>query len=194
MRETSRYHKTGEELKQEQRSVEAAQQDPSRFEPLYHTYYEPIFRFIYQRVGDRDTTADLTSQVFLKALSQLKKYRFRGVPFSSWLYRIAQHEVYEAFRREKARHCLSLTTLQAHEMLDEIDDTRQEAHLELLLRLLPDLPQEDLQLIELRFFEKRPFREIGLILDITENNAKVRTHRILEKLKRMFQTSLRHET
>ena len=41
-------------------------------------------------------------------------------------------------------------------------------------------------LIEMRFFEKRSFREIGEILEITENNAKVKTFRALEKLKQIF--------
>jgi RNA polymerase sigma-70 factor (ECF subfamily) len=46
-------------------------------------------------------------------------------------------------------------------------------------------------MIEWRFFEKRSFREIGDILGITENNAKVRGHRSLEKLKRLFKSHIR---
>jgi RNA polymerase sigma-70 factor (ECF subfamily) len=48
------------------------------------------------------------------------------------------------------------------------------------------LKEKDLQLIELRFFEKRSFKEIGEILDITENNAKVKSFRALEKLKQLY--------
>jgi len=43
-----------------------------------------------------------------------------------------------------------------------------------------------MQLIELRFFEKNAFLEIGEIMGITENNAKVRTYRILDKLKQFL--------
>ena len=43
-----------------------------------------------------------------------------------------------------------------------------------------------MQLIELRFFEKRSFKEIGEILELTENNAKVKTFRAIEKLKQLF--------
>ena len=45
-----------------------------------------------------------------------------------------------------------------------------------------------MQLIELRFFEKRSFKEMGEILELTENNAKVKTFRALEKLKTLFLT------
>ena len=48
------------------------------------------------------------------------------------------------------------------------------------------MKETDIQLIEMRFFEKRNFREIGEILDLTENNAKVKTFRAIDKLKQLF--------
>ncbi len=64
-----------------------------------------------------------------------------------------------------------------------MDDQEQKKKLLQCLSLLKD---GDLQLIELRYFEKRSYREIGEILEITENNAKVRTFRALERLKKLF--------
>ena len=49
-----------------------------------------------------------------------------------------------------------------------------------------ELEEEDMQFIEMRFFEKRAFKEIADIFGITENNAKVKTYRILEKLKKII--------
>ena len=46
------------------------------------------------------------------------------------------------------------------------------------------LNSQDLQLVEMRYFEKRPFKEIAEILEITEVNAKVRMYRVIEKLKK----------
>ena len=48
------------------------------------------------------------------------------------------------------------------------------------------LPDAEMQMLELRFFEKKSFAEVGEIIGITENNAKVRTYRILDKLKINF--------
>ena len=56
----------------------------------------------------------------------------------------------------------------------------------MLLKVLPLLKESQLQLIEMRFFEKRSFREMGEILDLTENNAKVKTFRALIKLKELY--------
>ncbi|MBL7885021.1 MAG: sigma-70 family RNA polymerase sigma factor, partial [Bacteroidia bacterium] len=54
-----------------------------------------------------------------------------------------------------------------------------------IVSIISELPEDELQLIEMRFFEKRAFKEIGEILNITENNAKVKTYRIIEKLKKI---------
>ena len=51
---------------------------------------------------------------------------------------------------------------------------------------LAKMKEKDMQLIEMRFFEKRSFREIGEILEITENNAKVKAFRAIEKLKQLI--------
>ena len=48
------------------------------------------------------------------------------------------------------------------------------------------MKDHQLQLIEMRFFEKRSFKEIGEIVGLTENNAKVKTFRALVKLKEIF--------
>jgi RNA polymerase sigma-70 factor, ECF subfamily len=191
MLSTSKYHKTESQLSEENSQVEAAKKNPARFEPLYNRYYEQIFRFIFQRIDDRETAFDLTSQVFLKALTNLHKYEFRGVPFASWLYRIAQNEVFEAHRANQANRTINIETKQAYLMLDEMEGGHDEELFDLLKKVLPLLPEDDFQMIEMRYFEKRSFREIGEILGITENNAKVKGHRTLEKLKKLFKSHIR---
>lgn len=178
-----------DELNVEWQEVQAAQADPRAFKPLYQRYYEPIFRFIYRRCEDEATAADICSQVFLKALKKLKTYEFRGLPFSAWLYRIASNEVTMFYRQQKRERTVSADTSIYHELVDEdsihVDDTPEEESLEQMLRsALQSLKPEELSLIELRFFEQRPFAEIADILGISEANAKMRTYRILDRLRK----------
>ena len=70
--------------------------------------------------------------------------------------------------------------------MDEMDEDQSEINKKILFRALGKLKEEPLQLIEMRFFERRSFKEIGEILNITENNAKVKCFRALEKLKKYF--------
>jgi RNA polymerase sigma-70 factor (ECF subfamily) len=105
-----------------------------------------------------------------------------GLPFSSWLFRIARNELYDLHRQSKINMVLSIEKRGVGEMISELGSEEKADHSN-LYAALAQLDEDDMELIELRFFEKRHFKEIGEILDITENNAKVRTYRTLDKLK-----------
>lgn len=175
---------SAEDMQEEWQLIQAAQADPTLFRPLYNQYYEPIFRFIFRRTADEARTADICSQVFLKAMQRLPGYEFKGVPFSAWLYRIASNEVAQHFRNRQKNRVVSIEDSSFSDMIEEIDELPNEQIRTQLLQALDQLKETDLQLIELRFFEQRPFKEIADILGITESNAKVKTYRILERLKK----------
>ncbi|GAB4140622.1 MAG: RNA polymerase sigma factor [Bacteroidia bacterium] len=173
-------------MQEEHLLVEQAKQDPAHFRPLYDKYYERIFLYVFQRVEDKETAFDITSQVFLKAMQSLHKYEFKGVPFASWLYRIAKSEVYTLFRQQQVKRVVNMETGSLKDMMDEIEEDQYDPYLEILKESITELDEQDIQLIEMRFFEKRAFKEIAEILDITENNAKVKTYRVLERLKKIL--------
>lgn len=190
MQKNSRYHQTHLQLINENSIVEEAKKDPRKFEVLYSKYFEQIFRYVYQRMDDIDTANDVTSQVFYKAITKLHKYEYRGVPFSSWLYRIAMSEVYQWFKDNKAKRTVNMDSQGIFNLMkddenspDYFEDEETSVMKELLIKAIAQLPENELQIIELRYFEKRSYKEIGEILDITENNAKVKAYRIVSKLR-----------
>ncbi len=175
-----------EAMQKEWLEIQAAQKDPARFRPLYNRYFEAIFRYVYNRTLNEELSADLCSQVFLKALQRLNTYTFQGVPFSAWLFRIASNEVAQHFRRTKKKRVVSVDEAALSELLDDTAEENREQLKQLMIKSLNLLRPHDLQIIEMRFFEQRPFKEIADILDITESNAKVRTYRVLERLKKIM--------
>lgn len=178
------YHHTEDKLKEELKWVQYAKEDPRGFEPLYNKYYEQIFRYIYQRMDDKELAFDVTSQVFLKAMNNIHRYEYRGVPFASWLYRIAKSELYQSFRDKKARRTVNVESMHIFEMIEDWEEDKSDENRKVLLDAIKTLKEEEVQMVEMRFFEKRSFREIGEILDITENNAKVKAHRVIKKLRK----------
>lgn len=186
MEVVSKYHFTREDMQQEQILVEAAKQDPEQFRGLYNRYYERIFLYVWQRIDDKEVAHDVTSQVFLKAMQNLYKYEFKGVPFASWLYRIAKSEVYTVLRKQQTQRTVNIDSVGMGDMVSEMDEDAYAEWMPVLSAAVAELEEDDLQMVEMRFFEKRPFKEIADILDITENNAKVKTYRILEKLKKIL--------
>jgi len=81
---------------------------------------------------------------------------------------------------------VNVETYQLYDVSEEVCDENDIDMKVLLVEKLSLIKEDDLQLIEMRFFEKRSYREIGDILELTENNAKVKTFRALEKLKKMI--------
>ena len=180
------YHQTKDRLMDEMSLITSAKKDPERFGPLYTKYHDQIFRYIYQRMDDQELAFDVTSQVFIKAMKNLHKYEYRGVPFSSWLYRIAKSELYQAFRDRKARKTVNVENMHIFEMIEEFEEDTSSENKAKLISCLSKMNENDMQMLEMRYFERRSYKEIGEILDITENNAKVRSFRALEKMKKLF--------
>ncbi|MBI1769980.1 MAG: sigma-70 family RNA polymerase sigma factor [Bacteroidetes bacterium] len=172
---------------EETETIEAAKNDPARFRTLYEKYFKRIFLFVYHRVEDRDLASDLTSQIFLKAMQRIHQFNFRGLPFSSWLYRIAINECTDYFRRSKRSKVVYVEDIPFHHLFEEMFPEDPQSQLENKLHLvLQQLQPDELQIIELRFFEDMPFKMVAEILNISEIYAKVRTYRIIDKMKKIF--------
>jgi len=187
------YHQTVQRIEEELEWIRMAKVNPAHFAPLYKRYHEQIFRYIYQRMDDDEAAYDITAQVFIKAIQHISTYEYRGVPFSSWLYRIAKSELYQSFRDKQSNRMINVDTIQLGHIVDEIDEENDELNRKQLINGIAQLKEKEIQFIEMRFFEKRSFKEIGEILSITENNAKVKTFRVLEKLKSIVKSTREHE-
>lgn len=167
----------------EQEEIEAAQRDPARFAPLYDRYFRPIFLFVLRRCGDRDRAGDLTQQAFIKAMQALPRYESRGVPFKAWLYRIALNEVRMFHRSHKGRVNMDLGIAETRMLLEDAGQPEQEERMRLLEGALARLREESAAMIEMRYFDGMSFAEMGQVLGISEDAAKMRTHRVLGSLR-----------
>lgn len=178
-----------EEIIKEYEIVKACLHKPALFEYFYNKYFQDIYYFIYRRVSEESLAEDLTADAFLKAYQKLHTFKEMGVPFSAWLFRIALNEVNMHYRSSKKTIMISIERTQVNMIREEIHQELQEENMVFLGNALGSLKDKDRQMIEMRFFEKMSFREIGLIFGITENNAKVKVYRIIEKLKKFFPAS-----
>lgn len=184
---------TDDEIRKENEIIDRSKKDVRAFGEIYEKYFDRIFNFIYRQTDDEETAGDLCSQTFVNALNGLKSYQFRGFPFSAWLYKIAGNEVNKHYRKNKGKKIFSLEELKVREMIERSDETWDEELIGRLLEYMKDLPTEMLQVLELRFFEDKDFKEIAFILDMTESGAKMRTYRALDKLRQNFKLKVRYD-
>jgi len=181
-------HQTLEDLAIEYQWIEASRNNPEAFRPLYDKYYELIVRFIYRRIGRFEDACDIAAQTFLNALQSLETYQNRGLPFSSWLFRIAINEMNRFLREHNKYRAVSTDDFSLAQLASEMGSGNREDEIESLEQTLLLLSSADFLLLEMRFFEGRSFKEMGEILEITENNAKIKTYRVLDKLRKALNT------
>lgn len=182
-----------QEIREEYIILEKSRTNPDEFGVLYKKYFDRIFGFIYRQTDDEDVAADLCSQTFLNALKSAEKFTFRGVPVSAWFYKIASNEVNRYYRNRKSSKTFSLEENVVRNLYEKANDGWDEEMIDRLLGYLAELPAEMLEVLNLRFFEDKDFKEIAFILDITESGAKMRTYRALDSLRKNFKLKIKYD-
>ncbi|HYI78764.1 MAG TPA: sigma-70 family RNA polymerase sigma factor [Chryseolinea sp.] len=100
---------------------------------------------------------------------------------------MALNECNDYFRKNSRYRIVTIDDKAVEHLFEELTNTTREEDLRQQLPvILQRLSREELQLIELRFFDQRPFKEVADIIGITETYAKVKVYRILQKMKKLF--------
>lgn len=178
--------------------IERAKKDPAAFGVLFERHYEPIFGYVFRRVTDWNAAKDITSEVFLKSLRHVWRYRWQGVSFSAWLYRIATNEV-RLYYRNGRRPIISLDQLMDEIGFEPIDrqaldaeraETEERLHAYedfITIRAkVSELPARYQDVLALRFFERKSINEIAEILDKREGTVKSLLSQGLGRLKKLL--------
>jgi RNA polymerase sigma-70 factor, ECF subfamily len=170
------------------RLVERGQQgDREALEDLYLIHFDRIYSYLHMSVGNRHDAEDLTTQVFVKMLESIGKFRWRSAPFSAWLFRIAHNLAMDHFRANKR--------WQPEEEVPEPDpgegSAAEEEALEAIgrqsmLELIEKLSHEQQQVLTLKFVFNFSNAEAATILDKTEGAIKSLQHRALASLQRQL--------
>ena len=154
---------------------------------MYSLYAQPVFRYLYSRIGSLADAEDATAQTFLAALEQLPKYRHDGY-FASWLFSIAHHKAMDHFRKRRKETSLDEADLIPDDtnLFQQVIKTERIATLSKLIRTLPEDEQE---LIRLRYVADLNFAEIGHMLGHKEDTVKKSLYRLLARLEAQLEES-----
>lgn len=189
MKMETRYHVTRTDIAAEETEIEAAKRNPQAFGPLYERYYARILGFVYQRTTKKDDAYDIVQEVFSAALTNIGKYKHTGVPYSALLFRIAINELNRFYRKSKVRQAVSIDDEQVADVLTEMGEENSSETDARLMKAMDQLDSEEMSLLQMRFFDKIPFKDLCEILEISETAAKARVYRLLDKMKTIY-TSL----
>jgi RNA polymerase sigma-70 factor (ECF subfamily) len=166
--------------------------DGRAFEALFKKYQTPIFNVVVRMVRGEDAY-DITQEVFLKALRNLKSFR-GDAKFSTWLYTIARHTCLNHLRHKQVIDEESLEEQQeehpGNEPVDLGMNVSSIAETRELQRVVDDLlarmPVEGRMLLVLRDFEQLSYDEISSVTGLSIVNVKSKIHRARQLFKKRF--------
>lgn len=162
--------------------------DQQALADLYDWYMPRVYRYAFARLGNVAEAEDLTEEVFLKMLGAIDGFRWKDVPFSSWLFRIAHNQVATHFRRTKQHGGVTV------ELSDDIADghhdfityVEDQMMLEDVRRATRQLPDAQRDVIVLRFAVGLSIADTAKVLGKREGNVKALQHKGLAKLQKML--------
>jgi len=153
------------------------------FGDLYDVYVRKIYEFIYFKTHHKQIAEDLTSQVFLKAIENFKKYDSEKGKFSSWVYKIARNSVIDHYRTKK----FELDVDDAWDMEsgeDMLSNASDKEKIEKIRKYLNKLDHNQRDIVLLRVWSGLSYAEISEIMGKSEANCKVIFSRVIAKLKK----------
>ncbi len=166
----------------------ARQGDLEAVSELYNLHIDRIYQYVRYRIGDDQTSEDITAEVFLRAIESLGNYSDQGAPFIAWLYRIAHARIIDYWRSSKRHQTAPLEDPLLQDGLVSTDDAidvdfLQHRSLWVALRQLTDDQQN---VIVLKFVQGLSNAEIAKVLGKTEGAIKALQRRALESLARLL--------
>jgi RNA polymerase sigma-70 factor (ECF subfamily) len=167
--------------------VDAAQGgDQTALSALYDHYFPRVYRYVSTRLSSTEDAEDVTTEIFLRIIENLRSFTWRGLPFGAWVFRIARNEVVSHVRRQKVR----TATAQLSESIqdptpDHVDAIVMSFTVATVREAAERLPEAQRQVIALRFGAGLSVAETAKALSKTENNVKVLQHKAIAKLQTM---------
>jgi RNA polymerase sigma-70 factor (ECF subfamily) len=174
-------HRTELELAAEREMILAAQRDRTAFAPLYERYVDQIFAYAYSLTHNRELAEDVTAATFARAMEELPRFEWRGVPYSAWLYRVAANLV----ARDKRRPGWIELSPHLRDGGESPEEAASRSDRDAFIRAaVAELPPDQRQAVLLRFGGDLRNREIAEVMGRSEGAVKLLTFRAMTTLRK----------
>lgn len=150
-------------------------------EEIYKEYFKTVYKYLFCLTSNHDLAEELTQETFYKAVKKIDTYEGK-CKISVWLCQIAKYTWYDYLR--KKQEIINIDDLYEFKsevsLEDKIIEEEEKNLIEGKLNVLDDFSKE---VVILRIKGDMSFKEIGNVLNKTENWARVTYYRAKNKLK-----------
>lgn len=174
-------------MQDEKSLVRRAQQgEEDAFAQLYEEYFDKIYRYVTLKIGDTMEAEDITQQVFIKSLRSISSFRWKGVPFSAWLFRIAHNQVVDYLRKKGKRVTVSIDTVSVLSDSNPELTTERNLDIEQLTWATQRLSQAQQDVISLRFAGDLSIAEAAQVVGKSQGAIKALQHSAIVALRKIL--------
>ncbi len=153
--------------------------DNQAFDTLLKRHQNRVFSYIFSIVKNRDVADDLFQETFVKAIMTIKQGRYaESGKFSAWISRIAHNLIIDYYRQEKNENLVSaddedVDILNRKDLCDiNIEDVMIDAQISTdVQRIVEALPDNQREVLEMRFYRDMSFKEIAEATNVSINTA-----------------------
>jgi RNA polymerase sigma-70 factor (ECF subfamily) len=157
---------------------------------LVEIHQQLVYSITWKVLGNKEDAEDAAQETFIKCFRNISSFK-GDAAFGTWLCSIAYRCAIDLFNKRKHRNN------RLESLPDDINQSdtlsispgmnTESQEIKLILKQAIDaLPSEDALMIMLHYYWDMPLREVGMVLNITESNAKVRLFRSRNKLQVML--------
>jgi len=173
-------------LQDESILVQRAQKNDSQaLAEIYEAYFDKIYRYIALRIRNEMEAEDLTQQVFMKMLHSISAYKSQGVPFSSWLYRIAHNQVVDFLRQRNKKATVDIEGLPLQDTANDPQSLIElDCDIKELKQAMQNLTASQQEVLSLRFTGDMPIAQCAEVMGKSEGAIKALQHSAVQALKK----------
>ena len=177
----------GRKATDEKPLIARARNGSTAFVQLYRSHYDAVFRYCLHRLFERQLAEDITSEVFLKVVENIRVFKGDEKQFRCWLYRIATNAVNNLSRKTARRNrLLKVACEQSNSQVVDCGEAAEK--LAVLREAVFSLRPRYQTIITLRFFENLKLIEIAEVLGSSPGTVRSQLTRALAKLRKVLTT------
>ncbi len=162
------------------------------FDALLSRYGDRLYTYIYYNVQDEDRANDIFQETFVKVITTLQQGRYTETgKFYPWLIRVAHNLIVDFYRTERSEQAWICNETEdkcyAAALHDPVEEspTEKESTLEAICKLLDLLPENQKEIIQMRFYQNLTFKEIAQAKGMSINTALGRMRYAILNMRRL---------
>ena len=155
------------------------------WDEIFDLHYQPVFVFVFCRVGDRMAAEDLTADVFVEAWKGIRRFDYHGIPLLAWLYRIARNLTVDYLKRRCRTQVQTLEEAWSNIPHSE-DHSEQVALWQTVAGAFRKLTGDQQMVLVNRFVEGLTLAETAALLGKKENAIKGLEFRALRSIRKIL--------